>query len=253
MFRCVGKIVLRSSKDKMMKKSRREDAEQNVQENNGYSFQNEKHLPAMKCDSLNKGESQLQANNRKKDGKFMGYLRNIFHKFLLCCCVSGEISDSETYEPKKNLADLNLEFDFVNEPKKFIDKYKITKEIARGRFGTVYLARTKFSEKEKAVKIVKKKFSNSDQFEEIQTELNVWNSVSAHPNIVRLIRFFQTDTSFCFVSDYVEGESLRIFLQKYGPIAESKAKVFAAQVASAIMYIHKNGNYLLNYTQRHQC
>ncbi|XP_023232610.1 serine/threonine-protein kinase Sgk1-like [Centruroides sculpturatus] len=58
---------------------------------------------------------------------------------------------------------------------------------------------------------------------------------------------------FCFVSDFVEGESLRKFLQKYGPIAESKAKVFAAQVASAIMYIHKNGNYLLNNTQRYQC
>ncbi|XP_067124548.1 aurora kinase-like [Centruroides vittatus] len=136
---------------------------------------------------------------------------------------------------------LNFGHDCVDKPKKFIDKYKITKEIARGRFGTVYLARTKHSKKKKAVKIVKKQFSRSDQFEEIQREINVWNSVSAHPNIVRLIGFFQTDTNFGFVSDFVEGESLRNFLQKYGPIEENKAKVLAAQVASAIMYIHKNG------------
>ncbi|XP_067122112.1 aurora kinase-like, partial [Centruroides vittatus] len=235
MFRCAEKVVLRISRNKMKKESRREDSEPSVQENKDYPFQNDKDSPATKCDSSKKGESQLQANNPKK-GKFMGYLKNLFHKCLLCCFISGEISYSETYKPKNHLAGFNLGHDCVDKPKKFIDKYKITKEIGRGKFGTVYLAKTQYSKKKKAVKIVKKELSHSDQ-----REINVWNSVFAHPNIVRFIRFFQTDTIFCFVSDFVEGESLRNFVQKYGLIAESKAKVFAALVASVIMYIHKNG------------
>ncbi|XP_067122011.1 uncharacterized protein [Centruroides vittatus] len=228
----------------MKKKSRREDSEPSVQENKDYPFQNDKDSPATKCDSSKKDESQLQANN-PKNRKFMGVLRNFFYKFLLCCCISGEISDSETYESVKKLADSKQEHDCFDKDKHYIDKYKITKEVGRGSFGIVYLVKTKYSRKKKALKVVKKEFSFSNQFGEIRREVIVWNSVSAHPNIVRFIRFLQTDTVCCFVSDFVEGETLTTFIQKNSPIAKSKAKVFAAQVASAIMYIHTNGNYFL--------
>ncbi|XP_023240611.1 aurora kinase-like [Centruroides sculpturatus] len=240
MFRCARKVVSRISRNKMKKKSRREDSEPSVQENKDCSFQNGKDSPATKCDSSNLDESQLQANKQKK-GKFMGFLTNLFHKFLLCCCISGEISNTEPYELEKKLADSKKEHDRFDKAKYYIDKYKITKEIGRGSFGTIYLAKTKYSRKKKALKIVKKKVPSSNQFGEIRRETIVWNCVSAHPNIVRLIRFLQTDTAFCFVSDFVEGETLTEFIQKNGPIAERKAKVFAAQVASAIMYIHRNG------------
>ncbi|XP_023235951.1 CBL-interacting serine/threonine-protein kinase 19-like isoform X3 [Centruroides sculpturatus] len=199
--------------------SRREDSEPSVQENKDYPLQIDKDSPATKCDSSNLGESQLQANNPMK----------------------GEISDSETYEPEKKLADSKQEHDRFDKAKYYIDKYKITKEIGRGSFGTIYLAKTKYSRKKKALKVVKKKVSSSNQFGEIRRETIVWNCVSAHPNIVRLIRFLQTDTAYCFVSDFVQGETLTEFVQKNGPIPERKAKVFAAQVASAIMYIHSNG------------
>ncbi|XP_023217233.1 serine/threonine-protein kinase Aurora-3-like isoform X1 [Centruroides sculpturatus] len=240
MFRCAEKVVSRISRNKMKKKSRREDSEPSVQENKDCSFQNDKDWPATKCDLSNLDESQLQANKPKKE-KFMGFLTNLFHKFLFCCCISGEISDSETYEPEKKLAHSKQEHVLFDKANYYIDKYKITKEIGRGSFGTIYLAKTKYSRKKKALKIVKKKVSSSNQFGEIRRETIVWNCVSAHPNIVRLIRFLQTDTAFCFVSDFVEGETLTEFIQKNGPIAERKAKVFAAQVASAIMYIHRNG------------
>ncbi|XP_023243356.1 uncharacterized protein LOC111641424 [Centruroides sculpturatus] len=95
MHKCARKVSLRNSTDKMERKSRRGVAKPNVRQNKVYPIQNDKDLPATKCDSSNKGESWLQANNPIRGGRSIGYLKHLFHRFLLCCCISGEISDSE--------------------------------------------------------------------------------------------------------------------------------------------------------------
>ncbi|XP_023232000.1 uncharacterized protein LOC111631897 [Centruroides sculpturatus] len=95
MIECARKVILRNSTDKMERK-RRKVAKQNVRQNKVYPIQNDEDLPATKCDSWNKGESQLRANNPKIGERSVGYFRHLFHKFLLRCCISGEISDSES-------------------------------------------------------------------------------------------------------------------------------------------------------------
>ncbi|XP_023209549.1 putative protein kinase C delta type homolog [Centruroides sculpturatus] len=76
---------------------------------------------------------------------------------------------------------------------------------------------------------------------EIKREQKAWASSSSHPHVVTLLAYFKTNTSFCFVSDYVDGQDITNYLQCNGPFRETQAKIIASQVASAIMFIHNKG------------
>ncbi|XP_067126781.1 serine/threonine-protein kinase Sgk1-like [Centruroides vittatus] len=114
-------------------------------------------------------------------------------------------------------------------------------EIGKGTFGTVYLARSKNSDEKLALKVVERKRFCLAQRRKINNERKAWTTVSSHPHIVSLICYFKTNTSFCFVSDFVDGQDLSHYLENDGPFEEARVKIIGAQVASAIMYIHSRG------------
>ncbi|XP_067133522.1 protein kinase C iota type-like isoform X2 [Centruroides vittatus] len=159
---------------------------------------------------------------------------------MFCCCrEQNDTSDSHNCGQENKLSNTKLKSN--HSPKRnrnLIGEYKIIKEIGNGHFGVVYLARPMNSDEQVALKVVKKKECCHKQLYKIMREYTAWNSVSTHPHIVSLITFFEINTSFCFVSDYVNGQNLTNFLRNNGPLVETKANVIAAQVASAIMYIH---------------
>ncbi|XP_023215328.1 putative protein kinase C delta type homolog isoform X2 [Centruroides sculpturatus] len=83
--------------------------------------------------------------------------------------------------------------------------------------------------------------TSDSQRRELNKERKAWATVSSHPHIVSLICFFKTNTSFCFVSDFVDGQDITHSLENDGPFEEARVKMIGAQVASAIMYIHDRG------------
>ncbi|XP_067122395.1 serine/threonine-protein kinase Sgk1-like isoform X2 [Centruroides vittatus] len=83
--------------------------------------------------------------------------------------------------------------------------------------------------------------SSDSQRREIKREKEAWASSSSHPHVVTLLGCFKTNTSFCFVSDYVDGPDLTNYLETNGRLGEIQAKLIASQVASAIMFIHNKG------------
>ncbi|XP_067121399.1 calcium-independent protein kinase C-like [Centruroides vittatus] len=114
-------------------------------------------------------------------------------------------------------------------------------KIGKGSFGTVYLARCINSDDKVALKTVKMKRFCLAQSRKIEREKSAWTSVSSHPHIVTLISSFKLKTLFCFVCEYVDGQNLTAYIRRKKFLEEAEAKIFAAQVASAITFIHNKG------------
>jgi eukaryotic-like serine/threonine-protein kinase len=62
-----------------------------------------------------------------------------------------------------------------------------------------------------------------------------------HPNIVRIIDFFEEDNLPCLVMDFVKGENLYDLVQNKGILSESTAIGYIKQIADALSLCHENG------------
>src|SRR5437773_2551851 len=123
--------------------------------------------------------------------------------------------------------------------KRLSDRYEILKEIGRGGMGTVYLARDPMLERDVAVKIVSPTFLNADGVERFKRETRIVAGMD-HPAIVAVHDTGVYQDSHFFVMPYVEGTSLRSYLEQR---SLSLIDVFdiIGQVAEALEYSHSKG------------
>ncbi|XP_067122777.1 protein kinase C eta type-like [Centruroides vittatus] len=185
-----------------------------------------------KCLPSNKVDSQY-ADKYSKRRKFIA--------FCCCCRRSGDISGSQNCELVNNLAGSQTQLDSSKYDKHVLkDNYEF-KEIGKGNFGTVYLARCKNSDDKVALKaVIMNRFCLTER-RKIEREKSAWASASSHPHIVTLISYFKMSTRFCFVCDYVDGQDLTTYIRDNKFLEEAEAKILAVQVASAITFIHNKG------------
>jgi serine/threonine-protein kinase len=66
-------------------------------------------------------------------------------------------------------------------------------------------------------------------------------SQNHHPNIVRIIDFFEEDNLPCLVMDFVKGENLYHLIQDKGILSEKIAIDYIKQIADALSICHQNG------------
>uniref|UniRef100_A0A3Q3MZK1 Serum/glucocorticoid regulated kinase 2 n=1 Tax=Mastacembelus armatus TaxID=205130 RepID=A0A3Q3MZK1_9TELE len=111
--------------------------------------------------------------------------------------------------------------------------------IGKGTFGKVLLAKLKADNKFYAVKVLQKKvILKKKEQKNIMAERNVLLKSLKHPFLVRLHYSFQTSEKLYFVLDYVNGGELFFHLQRERCFSEPRARFYAAEVASAIGYLH---------------
>ncbi|XP_058535656.1 serine/threonine-protein kinase Sgk2 isoform X4 [Ochotona princeps] len=111
--------------------------------------------------------------------------------------------------------------------------------IGKGNYGKVLLAKRKSDGMFYAVKVLQKKsiLQNKEQGH-IMAERNVLLKNVRHPFLVGLRYSFQTPEKLYFVLDYVNGGELFFHLQREHRFLEPRARFYAAEVASAIGYLH---------------
>ncbi|XP_066529689.1 serine/threonine-protein kinase Sgk2b [Hoplias malabaricus] len=113
------------------------------------------------------------------------------------------------------------------------------KVIGTGSFGKVLLARHKQNDKYYAVKVVKKHIILKKKVEgHIICERNVLLKTVNHPFLVRLHFSFQTRDRLYLVLDYAGGGELFYHLQRESVFTEPRARFYAAEMASALGYLH---------------
>ncbi|KAG7278766.1 hypothetical protein CRUP_019072, partial [Coryphaenoides rupestris] len=113
------------------------------------------------------------------------------------------------------------------------------KIIGKGSFGKVLLARHKESTNYYAIKVLQKKIIlKKKEQKHIMAERSVLMKNIKHPFLVGLHYSFQTTDKLYFVLDYVNGGELFYHLQRERIFLEPRARFYAAEIASALGYLH---------------
>ncbi|XP_069751340.1 serine/threonine-protein kinase Sgk1-like isoform X5 [Narcine bancroftii] len=111
--------------------------------------------------------------------------------------------------------------------------------IGKGSFGKVLLAKHKETEKYFAVKVLQKKvILKKKEQKHIMAERSVLLKNMKHPFLVGLHYSFQTADKLYFVLDFVNGGELFYHLQRDHVFLEPRARFYAAEIASALGYLH---------------
>ena len=117
-----------------------------------------------------------------------------------------------------------------------LGKYKILSPLGSGGFGTVYLARDTWIDKQVAIKVPHRQ--NLD-FGDLLREPRLLASVS-HPNIVAITTAEKQDGVFFIVMEYVPGETLETIILREGALELSRALDYACQICNAVDHAHRS-------------
>ncbi|XP_004864628.1 serine/threonine-protein kinase 36 isoform X3 [Heterocephalus glaber] len=119
-----------------------------------------------------------------------------------------------------------------------MEKYHVLEMIGEGSFGRVYKGRKKYSAKVVALKFIPKLGRSEKELRNLQREIEIMQGLR-HPNIVHMLDSFETDKEVVVVTDYAEGELFQI-LEDDGKLPEDQVQVIAAQLVSALYYLHSH-------------
>jgi serine/threonine protein kinase, bacterial len=121
-------------------------------------------------------------------------------------------------------------------------KYEVEHQLGAGGLGTAYLARDR-----QQAKVVLKEFILPvyvdaaicrQALKAFEAEARILKGLD-HPNIVRLFDFFVQDQRAYMVLEYIDGPSLKLYVQQQGqPLPAKDAVKFALQICEALSHLH---------------
>lgn len=124
--------------------------------------------------------------------------------------------------------------------KRISGRYKILEVIGGGGMANVYLARDMILERDVAMKVLRFDFSNDDEFiKRFRREAQSATSL-AHPNVVSIYDVGEEDNIYYIVMEYVEGQTLKQYIQQFAPVHPRKAVNIMEQIVSGIQHAHDN-------------
>ncbi|WP_077622066.1 Stk1 family PASTA domain-containing Ser/Thr kinase [Sediminibacillus massiliensis] len=120
------------------------------------------------------------------------------------------------------------------------ERYKIKQTIGGGGMANVYLARDIILDRDVAIKVLRLEYANDEEFiARFHREAHSATSLS-HPNIVNIYDVGEEEGIYYMVMEYVDGLTLKQYIQTYGPIEVEESLDIMKQVASAIAHAHAN-------------
>jgi serine/threonine protein kinase len=148
------------------------------------------------------------------------------------------MTDQKTTEKPKHSRDVSEQ---KLQNKATIGDYILVKEIGRGGYGRVWMAVDQNLGNFVAIKQIdlKKKISKA-QLSSLMMEINLLKELS-HPNIVRYLGHYQSESKLSIVMEYVENGSLAGMVKEHGIFPESLAAVYILQVLEGLIYLHRQG------------
>jgi eukaryotic-like serine/threonine-protein kinase len=111
--------------------------------------------------------------------------------------------------------------------------YRLTTRLGSGGMGDVYKAYNAALNRTAAVKILHQK----EMGERFRNEAYIQASVS-HPNIARLYEYLVTGETACIIMEFVEGDSLDVYLHRKGKLSNEETENIIKQIAAALAYLH---------------
>ncbi|EOY20195.1 Serine/threonine protein kinase 2 isoform 1 [Theobroma cacao] len=122
-----------------------------------------------------------------------------------------------------------------------LEDFEVLKVVGQGAFGKVYQVRRSDTSDIYAMKVMRKdKVMEKNHAEYMKSERDILTKVD-HPFIVQLRYSFQTKYRLYLVLDFVNGGHLFFQLYRQGLFREDLARIYTAEIVSAVSHLHANG------------
>jgi pSer/pThr/pTyr-binding forkhead associated (FHA) protein len=203
-----------------------------------------------KCGGRKKGETPEEGAKRKYSEVELndGDRIRVGDTVIAVTIEHGKVQSDESAHVREELARLIFE---VNAPKqkkaeRFIEQqvggYMVEKELGRGGFGAVYLARRIKDNLRIALKVTLSQVAvNKNNLEQFLREIHNVSSLK-HPNIVEIFDFGSTNGIFYFAMEWCEGGGVdRLMAQHKGKLPLEWAKPIILQSLEALAHAHSKG------------
>ena len=120
-------------------------------------------------------------------------------------------------------------------------RYEIKELIGIGGMADVYKAYDTTEEREVAVKILKDEYLTNEDFKRRFRNESKAIAVLSHPNIVKIYDVSFGDKIQFIVMEYVNGITLKEYIEQQGVVSWKEAVHFTVQILRALQHAHDNG------------
>lgn len=118
------------------------------------------------------------------------------------------------------------------------NRYEIISEVGSGGMAKVYKAKCRYLQRIVAIKVLKEEYSEDTEFlQRFDTEAQAAASLT-HPNIVQIYDVGRDNNLYFIVMEYVEGITLKEYIQQRGRLEWREAINIAIQICSALSKAH---------------
>lgn len=126
---------------------------------------------------------------------------------------------------------------------KRVSDFELGEVIGEGSYSIVHLATDKTPpHRQYALKVLNKKHIIKERkVKYVTVEKDTLARLDRHPGIVRLYWTFHDEHSLYFVLELAQNGEILKYLQEYGSFDVQVARFYAAQILSALEYMHKKG------------
>ena len=88
---------------------------------------------------------------------------------------------------------------------KFADHYNLKQKLAKGSYGTVYVAEHKDTKQDYAVKVIERSRLSAKDKDLVEREVSIMKDCRDVENVVKLVDFFVAKDTFYVVQVFAEG------------------------------------------------
>jgi formylglycine-generating enzyme required for sulfatase activity/tRNA A-37 threonylcarbamoyl transferase component Bud32 len=120
-----------------------------------------------------------------------------------------------------------------------IKDYLIQCELGRGGMATVYLVNDHKFHTNVALKLLNKEYVHNDNIRKrfLAEARNMYRM--SHPNIIKVTDLIDDGDTVAFVMEYIEGETLKDYLERKGKLSDYEIKSLFTQMLDAVGYVHE--------------
>ncbi len=125
-------------------------------------------------------------------------------------------------------------------------RYRVAQALGQGGFGATFLAKDEGLPGNPYCVIKQlRPASSSPQVMQMARDLfrreaTTLGKIGNHPQLPRLLDYFETDQEFYLVQEYISGSTLHREVKRGGPFTEAGIKQFLSEILPVIDYIHSN-------------